>query len=246
MGELHLEIYVERMKREFNSEVETGAPQVSYREAISTRADFNYIHKKQTGGSGQYGRVAGFMEPSDDNNYEFVNAIRGGVIPTEYIPAIDKGFKSCLKKGRLIGFPVLGMRMTINDGQYHSVDSSEMAFVQTAVGAFHQAYAKAKPIILEPIMKVSVECPSEFQGNVMGSINQRRGIIISCAEDGVFTTVDAEVPLAEMFGYATTLRSSTQGKAEFTMEFSKYSKVPESIAEELKKTLAEGARKGKN
>jgi len=246
MGELHLEIYVERMKREFNSEVETGAPQVSYREAISSRADFNYIHKKQTGGSGQYGRVAGFMEPSDDNNYEFVNAIRGGVIPTEYIPAIDKGFKSCLKKGRLIGFPVLGMRMTINDGQYHSVDSSEMAFVQTAVGAFHQAYAKAKPIILEPIMKVSVECPSEFQGNVMGSINQRRGIIISCAEDGVFTTVDAEVPLAEMFGYATTLRSSTQGKAEFTMEFSKYSKVPESIAEELKKTLAEGARKGKN
>lgn len=246
MGELHLEIYVERMKREFNSEVETGAPQVSYREAVSTRAEFNYIHKKQTGGSGQYGRVAGFMEPSDDNNYEFVNAIKGGVIPTEYIPAIDKGFKSCLKKGRLIGFPVLGMRITINDGQYHSVDSSEMAFVQTAVGAFNQAYAKAKPIILEPIMKVSVECPSEFQGNVMGSINQRRGIIISCAEDGVFTTVDAEVPLAEMFGYATTLRSSTQGKAEFTMEFSKYSKVPESIAEELKKTLAEGARKGKN
>jgi elongation factor G len=245
MGELHLEIYVERMKREFSSEVETGAPQVSYREAISAKADFNYIHKKQTGGSGQYGRVAGFMEPSDDNSYEFVNAIKGGVIPTEYIPAIDKGFQSCLKKGRLIGFPVLGMRMTINDGQYHSVDSSEMAFIQAAVGAFNQAYAKAKPIILEPIMKVSVECPSGFQGNVMGSINQRRGIIISCAEDGVFTTVDAEVPLAEMFGYATTLRSSTQGKAEFTMEFSKYSKVPESIAEELKKTLPEGARKGK-
>jgi elongation factor G len=246
MGELHLEIYVERMKREFNSEVETGAPQVSYREAISAKADFNYIHKKQTGGSGQYGRVAGFMEPSDDNTYEFVNAIKGGVIPTEYIPAIDKGFQSCLKKGRLIGFPVLGMKMTINDGQYHSVDSSEMAFIQAAVGAFNQAYAKAKPIILEPIMKVSVECPSEFQGNVMGSINQRRGIIISSTEDGVFTTVDAEVPLSEMFGYATTLRSSTQGKAEFTMEFSKYSKVPDSIAEELKKTLAEGARKGKN
>ena len=246
MGELHLEIYVERMKREFSSEVETGAPQVAYREAISTKADFNYIHKKQTGGSGQYGRVAGFMEPSDDNTYEFVNSIKGGVIPTEFIPAIDKGFRSCLKKGRLIGFPVLGMKITINDGQYHSVDSSEIAFVQAAVGAFNQAYAKAKPIILEPIMKVSVECPSEYQGNVMGSINQRRGIIISCAEDGVFTTVDAEVPLAEMFGYATTLRSSTQGKAEFTMEFSKYSKVPESIAEELKKTLAEKARKGKN
>ena len=245
MGELHLEIYVERMKREFSAEVETGAPQVAYREAISTKAEFNYIHKKQTGGSGQYGRVAGFMEPSEDNTYEFVNAVKGGVIPTEYIPSIDKGFQSCLKKGRLIGFPVLGMRMTINDGQYHSVDSSDMAFIQAAVGAFNQAYAKAKPIILEPIMKVSVECPTEFQGNVMGSINQRRGIIISCAEDGIFTTVDAEVPLAEMFGYATTLRSNTQGKAEFTMEFSKYIKVPESIAEELKKSLAEGARKGK-
>jgi elongation factor G len=245
MGELHLEIYVERMKREFSAEVETGAPQVAYREAVSTKAEFNYIHKKQTGGSGQYGRVAGFMEPSEDNTYEFVNAVKGGVIPTEYIPSIDKGFQSCLKKGRLIGFPVLGMRMTINDGQYHSVDSSDMAFIQAAVGAFNQAYAKAKPIILEPIMKVSVECPSEFQGNVMGSINQRRGIIISCAEDGIFTTVDAEVPLAEMFGYATTLRSNTQGKAEFTMEFSRYSKVPESIAEELKKSLTEGARKGK-
>jgi len=245
MGELHLEIYVERMKREFGAEVETGAPQVSYREAISAKAEFNYIHKKQTGGAGQYGRVAGFIEPTEDNTYEFVNAIKGGVIPTEYIPAIDKGFQACLKKGRLIGFPVLGMKVTINDGQYHSVDSSEMAFTQAAYGAFNEAYAKAKPIILEPIMKVSVECPSEFQGNVMGSINQRRGIIISCAEDGVFTTVDAEVPLAEMFGYATTLRSNTQGKAEFTMEFSRYSKVPDSIAEELKKTLAEGARKGK-
>ncbi|MBN1627906.1 MAG: elongation factor G, partial [Deltaproteobacteria bacterium] len=217
MGELHLDIYAERMKREFGAEVETGAPQVSYREAISAKAEFNYIHKKQTGGAGQYGRVAGFMEPSEDNTYEFINAIKGGVIPTEFIPAIDKGFQSCLKKGRLIGFPVLGMKITINDGQYHSVDSSEMAFIQTAVGAFNQAYSKAKPIILEPIMKVSVECPSEFQGNVMGSINQRRGIIISCAEDGVFTTVDAEVPLADMFGYSTTLRSNTQGKAEFTM-----------------------------
>jgi elongation factor G len=242
MGELHLDIYVERMKREFAAEVETGAPQVSYREAVSTKAEFNYIHKKQTGGSGQYGRVAGFMEPSESGNYEFVNAIKGGVIPTEYIPSIDKGFQSCLKKGRLIGFPVLGMKMTINDGQYHSVDSSDMAFMQAAVGAFNQAYAKAKPIILEPIMKVSVECPSEFQGNVMGSINQRRGIIISCTEDGVFTTIDSEVPLAEMFGYSTNLRSNTQGKAEFTMEFSRYAKVPESIAEELKKTLTERAK----
>ena len=246
MGELHLDIYVERMKREFGAEVETGIPQVSYREAISDRAEFDYIHKKQTGGAGQYGRVAGFMEPSEDGVYEFINSIKGGVIPTEYIPAVDKGFQSCLKKGRLIGFPVLGMKITINDGQYHSVDSSELAFTQAAIGAFNQAYFKAKPIILEPIMKVSVESPSEYQGNVMSSINQRRGIIVSSTEDGLFTTVDSEVPLAEMFGYATTLRSLTQGKAEFTMEFSRYSKVPESIAEELKKSLFYRSKGGRN
>ncbi len=237
MGELHLEIYVERMKREFEAEVDTGMPQVAYREAISRKADFDYIHKKQTGGAGQYGRVAGYMAPSDDGIYEFLNQIKGGVIPTEFIPAVDKGFQSCLGKGPITGFPVLGMKMEINDGQFHSVDSSDRAFFQAAVGAFRQAYPKAKPIILEPIMKVSVESPSEFQGNVLGSINQRRGLIMSSAEDGLFTTIDAEVPLAEMFGYATSLRSMTQGKAEFTMEFSRYSKVPESITEELKATL---------
>ena len=245
MGELHLDIYVERMKREFNAEVETGVPQVAYREAISAKAEFNYTHKKQTGGSGQYGRVAGFMEPSEDESYEFVNAIKGGVIPTEYIPAVDKGFRSCLGKGRLIGFPVIGMRITINDGQYHAVDSSELAFSQAAVGAFNSAYSKAKPVILEPIMKVAVECPSEYQGNVMSSINQRRGMIISSTEDGVFSTIDSEVPLSEMFGYATILRSLTQGKAEFTMEFSRYSKAPESISEDLKKQYAEKAKGGK-
>ncbi len=245
MGELHLEIYVERMKREFGAEVDTGTPQVAYREAISRRAEFNYIHKKQTGGAGQYGRVAGFMEPSQEGVYEFISAVKGGVIPTEFIPAVDKGFQSCLKKGLLIGFPVLGLRITVNDGQHHAVDSSDRAFIQAAIGAFKQAYLKAKPMILEPIMKVSVECPSEFQGNVMSSINQRRGLIMSSAEDGVFTTVEAEVPLAEMFGYATTLRSLTQGKAEFTMEFSGYSKVPESVEEELKERYKEKSKRGK-
>ncbi|MBN1849356.1 MAG: elongation factor G [Deltaproteobacteria bacterium] len=245
MGELHLDIYLERMKREYKVQVETGMPQVAYREAISQKAEFNYIHKKQTGGSGQYGRVAGFMEPSEDGTYEFINEIKGGVIPTEYIPAVDKGFQSCLKKGHLIGFPILGMKIHINDGQSHSVDSSELAFTQAAIGAFKQAYHKARPIVLEPIMKVSVECPSEYQGNAMASLNQRRGMILSSAEDGVFTTIDAEVPLAEMFGYATTLRSLTQGKAEFTMEFSRYTKVPESIADELKKTLNEKSKGGK-
>ncbi len=243
MGELHLEIYVERMKREFGAEVDTGIPQVAYRETISRSVDFNYIHKKQTGGAGQYGRVAGFMEPSKDGVYEFINKVRGGVIPSEFIPAVDKGFHSCLKKGPLIGFPVRGMRITVNDGQYHVVDSSERAFVQAAIGAFKQAYLKARPVILEPIMKVSVECPSEFQGNAMSSINQRRGLIMSSAEDGVFTTVEAEVPLAEMFGYATTLRSLTQGKGEFTMEFSRYSKVPESLAEELKSRYKERSKR---
>jgi elongation factor G len=245
MGELHLEIYVERMRREFSAEVETGMPQVAYREAISRKADFNYTHKKQTGGSGQYGRVAGFMEPSEDQGYEFVNAVRGGAIPTEFIPAVEKGFHACLEKGLLLGFPILGMRITINDGASHSVDSSELAFRQAAVGAFKQAYMSAKPLLLEPIMKVAVECPSDFQGSVMASISQRRGMITSSAEDGVFTTVEAEVPLAEMFGYATTLRSLTQGKAEFTMEFSKYHKVPDSIAEELKKTFADRLKGGK-
>ena len=245
MGELHLEIYVERMKREFEAEVETGMPQVAYREAISQRADFNYTHKKQTGGAGQYGRVEGFMEPSETGLFEFVNQIKGGAIPTEYIPALEKGFQSCLEKGLVLGFPVLGTKVTITDGQYHSVDSSELAFRQAAVGAFKHAYRNAKPVILEPIMKVSVECPSDFQGSVMGSISQRRGMIMSSAEDGVFTAIDAEVPLAEMFGYATTLRSLTQGKAEFTMEFSRYARVPEAIGEELKKKHAENTRGGK-
>jgi len=243
MGELHLEIYVERMKREFGADVETGIPQVAYREAIAQKAVFDYTHKKQTGGAGQYGRVAGFMEPSEDGTYQFVNEVKGGVIPTEYIPAVDKGFRSCLLKGQVLGFPVLGMKVTVSDGNSHSVDSSELAFTQAAVGAFKQAYPKAKPMLLEPIMKVSVECPPEFQGNVMSSINQRRGLILSSTEDGVFTTVESEVPLAEMFGYATVLRSLTQGKAEFTMEFSRYSKVPESIAEELK-TRSRDQRKG--
>ncbi len=244
MGELHLEVYVERMKREFKARVATGVPQVAYREAITRHAPFDYTHKKQTGGSGQFGRVAGFMEPSEEGEYEFINEIKGGVIPTEYVPAVDKGFQACLTKGKLIGFPVLGMKITVNDGKSHSVDSSEMAFTQAAMGAFRQAYTKAKPVILEPIMKVSVEGPSEFQGNVMGSINQRRGIIISNTEDGADSAIEAEVPLSEMFGYATTLRSLTQGKAEFTMEFSKYARLPESLSEDLIANLKKNEKGG--
>jgi len=233
MGELHLEVYIERMRREYKCEVDTGMPQVAYRETITQRAEFNYTHRKQTGGSGQFGRVAGYMEPFADGIYEFVDMIKGGSIPTEYVPSCDKGFKEASKKGSLIGFPIVNIRCVINDGQSHPVDSSDIAFQSAAIGAYREAYSKAKPCILEPIMKVSVEGPTEFQGNIFGSINQRRGIIISSAEDGQFSRVEAEVPLSEMFGYSTILRSLTQGKAEFTMEFEKYSKVPQSISEAL-------------
>jgi len=239
MGELHLEVYIERMKREYKCEVTTGMPQVAYREAITQRADFNYTHKKQTGGSGQYGRVAGFMEPSEEKNYEFVNSIKGGSIPNEFIPSCDKGFKEAIKRGSLIGLPIVNTKMTINDGASHPVDSSDIAFHLAAIGAFREAYEKAKPVILEPIMKVEVEGPNEFQGNIFASINQRRGMISSSSEDGLFCKVEAEVPLSEMFGYSTVIRSLSQGKAEFTMEFLKYGKVPVSVSEQLRKEYLE-------
>ncbi len=245
MGELHLDVYVERMKREYKAEVTTGAPQVAYRETITKRADFEYTHKKQTGGSGQYGKVCGFIEPlnEDGKNYEFVNDVKGGKIPTEYIPAVDKGFQASLAKGQLIKFPVVGIKVTVNDGQSHPVDSSDMAFQLAAQGAFKEAYMKAAPEIMEPIMKVSVEGPTEFQGNIFASINQRRGMIVSSVEDGAICHVDAEVPLSEMFGYSTVLRSLTQGKAEFTMEFQKYGKVPKSVSDELIKKYQEQNKK---
>jgi elongation factor G len=237
MGELHLEVYVERMKREYSCEVETGAPQVAYREAISRRTEFDYTHKKQTGGSGQFGRIGGFVEPLSDDadeNFVFTSKIKGGAIPTEYIPAVEKGFRSCLAKGRLIGFPVLGLHVCVDDGKSHSVDSSEMAFQAAARGAFRDVYARAKPIILEPIMKVEVEGPQEFQGAILKTIMQRRGTVIGTTEEGGYSTVESEVPLAEMFGYATDLRSMTQGKAEFTMEFARYRPAPADVQTELK------------
>jgi elongation factor G len=233
MGELHLDVYIERMKREYRAEVRTGMPQVAYREAISQAVEFDYTHKKQTGGSGQYARVSGRLEPLAKGGYEFANEVKGGRIPREFIPSCDKGFRAAMKKGSLIGFPVVGVRVVVADGQYHPVDSSDIAFQTAAQGAFRQVYPKAKPQILEPIMKVSVEGPTEFAGNVFATISQRRGTIVSSVEDGQFSRVDAEVPLAEMFGYSTVLRSLTQGKAEFTMEFLKYGRVPSFVAEEL-------------
>lgn len=237
MGELHLEIYIERMKREFNCEVVSGKPQVAYRETISQATPFDYTHKKQTGGSGQYAKVVGMFEPYDspDKTYEFENKVVGGKIPREFIPAVDKGFQEQMTKGLLIGFPIVGVRAVLTDGAYHDVDSSEMAFRICAMAAFREFYPKANPKALEPIMKVEVSAPEEFQGNVLGQINQRRGIIMGTSTIDAFTTVEAEVPLSEMFGYSTELRSGTQGKGEFTMEFSRYATVPRNIQEDLVK-----------
>jgi elongation factor G len=246
MGELHLDVYIERMRREYSAEVVVSPPRVAYRETITRRIDFSYTHKKQTGGSGQYGRVAGFIEPWSEAPFRFDDRIVGGAIPKEFIPAVEKGFLSMLHKGSLIGAPVVGLSVTINDGAAHSVDSSDIAFQEAARGAWRETYPKAGPQILEPLMKVAVEGPSEFQGGVVGILMQRRGIIVGTTEGDGFSRVEAEVPLAEMFGFSTVLRSATQGKAEFTMEFSRYAPVPNAIAEELvKKYREEQAKKAK-
>jgi elongation factor G len=242
MGELHLDVYVERMKREYNAEVETGAPQVAYREAITRKAEFNYLHKKQTGGSGQYGKVGGYFEPYPDGDFEFVNDVFGGSIPSEFIASVEKGFRSMLKKGRLIGFPVTNLRIVLNDGAAHAVDSSDNAFQAAARGAFREVYSTARPAILEPIMKVVVEGPTEFQGAFVRTIMQRRGIIVGTTELEGFVRVEADVPLAEMFGYSTDLRSSSQGKAEYTMEFSRYAPVPAEVGQELIKKYGTGTK----
>jgi elongation factor G len=243
MGELHLDVYVERMKREYGVEVETGAPQVAYRETISQRAEFSLTHKKQTGGSGQYAKVAGYVEPLADGDFEFVNEIRGGAIPTEFIPSVEKGVRTAITKGRLIGFPIMGVRFVLNDGQAHSVDSSDMAFQTAGRKALREVYPQAKPIVLEPVMKVEVESPVEFQGAILKTVMQRRGTVVGTTEEEGFCRLEAEVPLAEMFGYATDLRSCTQGKAEFTMEFARYVRVPT----EVQKALVEeyGPKTGK-
>lgn len=233
MGELHLDIYVERMKREYGADVTTGNPRVAYRETITQRADFNYTHKKQTGGSGQFGRIAGYIEPISDAEFVFENKIFGGSIPTQYIPACEKGFRQSMAKGPKLEFPITGVKVVINDGASHAVDSSDMAFQAAARGAFKEAYLRAKPVVHEPIMKVVVETPTEFQGSVMGLLNQRRGMIIGSQDEGVMCVIESQVPLGEMFGFSTILRSATQGKAQFTMEFAIYRQVPQSIAEKI-------------
>ncbi len=247
MGELHLDVYIERMKREYKVEVNVGAPQVAYRETITREAEFDYTHRRQTGGSGQFAKVQGFMRPlnleeNPEKNYEFISSVVGGRIPKEFIPSCDKGFQSCMESGSLIGFPVLGIQMEVTDGQYHDVDSSDMAFQIAARMAYRQAFEKAGAQVLEPIMKVEVETPTEFQGAVVGNLSQRRGTVQGTTEQLGYTTIICEVPLAEMFGYATDLRSMTQGKAEFTMEFAKYHPVPRNIQDELVEKYGDRAR----
>ncbi|WP_438027128.1 elongation factor G [Sorangium sp. So ce233] len=246
MGELHLDVYIERMKREYSAEVVTSPPRVAYRETITRRVDFNYTHKKQTGGSGQYGKVGGYIEPWAEAPFQFDDQVVGGAIPREFIPAVEKGFVSMLAKGQLIGAPVTGVSVTLNDGAAHAVDSSDIAFQEAARGAWRETYPKAGPQILEPLMKVAVEGPSEYQGGIVGILMQRRGIIIGSTEADAFCRVEAEVPLSDMFGFSTILRSATQGKAEFTMEFSRYAPLPAALAEELiKKYREEQAKKAK-
>ncbi|RDV39576.1 elongation factor G [Bradymonadaceae bacterium TMQ3] len=234
MGELHLEVYIERIRREYGVDVEVGQPQVAYRETITVQADFDYTHKKQTGGSGQYARVVGWLAPSDEGeHYQFINNITGGVIPKEYQPSCDKGFQDQMDEGGLIGFPVVNVKAAIVDGNSHAVDSSDMAFRLAARAAFRDAYKRANPVILEPIMKVEVESPEEFSGSVLGGLNKRRGMITGSRTRQGYAVVMADVPLSEMFGYSNDLRSATQGKAEFSMEFAKYAPVPRSVQEEL-------------
>jgi elongation factor G len=234
MGELHLDVYVERMKREYGCAVQTGAPQVAYRECISARAEFNYTHRKQTGGAGQYAKVGGYIEPlPGGDGFEFSDEVRGGAVPTEYISACEKGFASACEKGSLIEAPVLGVRVVLNDGAAHAVDSSDLAFQLASRSAFREAYARAKPVVLEPIMRVEIEGPSEFQGAYIKSIMQRRGLVVGSMDAEGFARVEAQVPLAAMFGFATDLRSASQGKAEFTMEFARYAPVPPNVQQEL-------------
>ena len=236
MGELHLDIYVERIKREYKVEVEVGAPKVSYREAPTRGTPYDYKHKKQTGGSGQYAHIIGHLEPLPEestDNFIFEDAVVGGRVPREYIPSVEKGFRAVLNKGPIAGFPIVGVKATLEDGSYHDVDSSDMAFQTCARQGFREAFLATKPVLLEPIMKMEVEVPADFQGPVTGELNKRRGLIISTETVGNASTIIAEVPLAETFGYSTDLRSMTQGQGVFTMEFAKYRPTPGNIQKEI-------------
>jgi len=234
MGELHLDIIVERMKREFGVEANVGRPQVAYRETIRTTVNQEGKFVRQSGGRGQYGHVWLKLEPiteEDGDSYEFINEIVGGAVPREYIPAVDKGIKEQLQNGVIAGYPLINIRATLYDGSFHEVDSSEMAFKIAGSMALRDGARAAKPVLLEPIFAVEVVTPEQYMGEVVGDLNRRRGIILSMDENPAGKIIRANVPLAEMFGYATDSRSATQGRATFTMEFVKYAEVPNNIAE---------------
>jgi elongation factor G len=236
MGELHLEIIVDRMKREFNVVANVGAPQVSYRETIRVKIEQEGKFVRQSGGRGQYGHVYLRIEPQEaGTGYEFENAIVGGVVPREYIPAVDKGVQEAMQSGVLAGFPVVDVKVTLYDGSYHDVDSSEMAFKIAGSMCFKEGAKNAGVVLLEPMMKVEVATPEEYMGDVIGDLNSRRGMVSGMEDGPAGKIVRAEVPLAEMFGYATDLRGATQGRASYSMEFAKYNEVPASIAESIAK-----------
>jgi elongation factor G len=237
MGELHLDILVDRMKREFKVEANVGKPQVAYRETIRAKVEkVEYTHKKQTGGSGQFAKVLISLEPlpaDSEVTYEFVNGVTGGRVPREYIPSVDAGIQSAMELGILAGFPMVGVRATLLDGQYHEVDSSEMAFKIAGSMVFKEAARKAKPVLLEPVMAVEVRTPEEYMGDVIGDLNSRRGQISHMGEAHGVKVVEALVPLSEMFGYVGDLRSKTQGRAVYSMQFDSYAEVPRSVSEEI-------------
>jgi elongation factor G len=236
MGELHLEILVDRMKREFKVEANVGKPQVAYRETIRGKVDVEGKFVRQSGGRGQYGHVWLKVEPQEEGKgYEFVNGIVGGVVPREYIPAVDKGVKEALEGGVIAGYPVVDVKVTIFDGSYHDVDSNEMAFKIAGSMAVKEGVRRAKPVLLEPVMKVEVVTPEDYSGDVIGDLSRRRGHIQGMEDSVSGKVVTAEVPLAEMFGYATSVRSMSQGRATFTMEFAKYMEVPSNVAEAVMK-----------
>jgi elongation factor G len=238
MGELHLEILVDRMRREFKVEANVGKPQVAYRETIRRPVEkYDYTHKKQTGGSGQFAKVQVTLQPlpisGDSATYEFENGVTGGRVPKEYIPSVDQGIQDAMQYGILAGYPVVGVKATLVDGQYHEVDSSEMAFKIAGSMVFKEAARKADPALLEPLMAVEVVTPEDYMGDVIGDLNSRRGIIQAMEERSGARVVRALVPLSEMFGYVGDLRSRTQGRASYTMVFDSYAEVPANVAKEI-------------
>jgi elongation factor G len=236
MGELHLEIIVDRMKREFKVEANVGKPQVAYRETIRGTVEQEGKFVRQSGGRGQYGHVWLKIEPQPSGKgYEFVNGVVGGTVPREYVPAVDKGIREACETGVIAGYPVVDVKVTLTDGSYHDVDSSEMAFKIAGSIGFKEGFKKAKPVLLEPIMKVEVVTPEEYSGDIIGDLSRRRGQILGMEEGPSGKAIASEVPLSEMFGYATTVRSMSQGRATFTMEFSKYAEVPPGIADGIMK-----------